>query len=387
MKKKIFIPFSMAVMSAAFIATAVPVYANEVNEDAFSFVDDVSTEVSYESSNDFVFDDTDYAEPDDEEIKEGEAVVVEDRFEDNEDQDVVINDVELIVLPRLVRDGYTHLYWSNTPDDTGDRYDIGSEYEIGKDSDIYAIWSENEFVYNLDTVEFESEGKTYNTPQTITVKGTDEGKFENNVFVGTVEEFDASAAANAISVSFNNIKDDEEYVIEVAEVEGGDLNENIITPTDKTLKVKYNVSVERTDPETEVKETIVTSSVTVNYDVNIEEVKEEIEEIEETSVSDNSVSDNKVKKQIESQPEDKKQEKINSFIPVFEGAEGTLDALKIKEMTEVESIAPEIAGYEYDHAEINGNRVVMLDKNEYYDEDWQKITEDTEIILFYRKNK
>lgn len=83
-------------------------------------------------------------------VIEKDAKDIKDEFDAAEQVEVKVTDAKGVIVPCLTMPGKFLLEWNTKEDGSGESYQIGSVYEIGKDSALYAIWKDNIFTYVVD---------------------------------------------------------------------------------------------------------------------------------------------------------------------------------------------------------------------------------------------
>ncbi len=369
MKKKLMVPIITASLAVSMIVPAAAssqvtfIVEEEVAEtlsgNEAEAVEDEKVDVADEAAG---YEDT-----------ETVAVEIEDRFDDDTDL-VIVDDLDKVILPNIKKEGYTLKGWSNSLDDDGTMYDVGEEYEIGTDEDIYTVWEENEYVFTLTS---EADGEK--TEKELRLKNTETGMFEDPIEIKKDMHIDVSA--ENIGLEMEVAGNDYKYKIFPSDVSSAVLeDEDTVIPSVLEGDVYESFIVTYTAEAYEDEELVTSSKVDVMFTFIEEEVKDN-KKADETSED--------AKEEDEEKPAEEKSEakdaKIN-YIPTVTGTEYEASPFAVKEMTEISTIVPEIEGFVFDHAVINKIEVVMIDKASYFDGDkWIDVDKDVPIELVYIK--
>lgn len=146
MKKKVAISILALACVAGFATLVSPALARD---------DEV---LSVEQTTDIS--DAEYELYDDGELSE--SIDISNRFNLNSDE-VHVDDMDVVILPTLEKEGKTLVYWCSTEDGKGTIYYPGDEYVIGTEPELFAIWDDfvfegdENYVFDVDFDDFKAE--------------------------------------------------------------------------------------------------------------------------------------------------------------------------------------------------------------------------------------
>lgn len=257
MKKQAIMAMSIGITAMLSIMSSSVAYAAPVDNTASDNTAEVvaDSEVSVDDLSDEAITDAaiKMAEQITNQNTDSDAVNIEDRFGTSGHEEIEVSENK-VIMPNITRDGMTLLYWSNTPDGSGERYEIGSEYVIGTDAEVYAIWSENEFTFNLND-------------ETVVNKKTDDGMFMNAISgFEKGDVLDVTPETLGMTYAFNNASDDCEYEFKAIEATNSKLtDEGKVIVESSDFMVVYQLTVTKDGKD------VATSKVSVNFaDVNVD---------------------------------------------------------------------------------------------------------------------